>query len=134
MKDFSEEILEQWFKKNISGPCETICDNVHCYKLLQAVCHDKKSCLLFKKIHIRASFSWLHTVVNNIKTSIYDTFHRIDYEHYGYRYFGELQYRFHRRFDLKKIFYGLLDAAAHDVHAITFRPLTKGLDKTAKVR
>ena len=62
---------------------------------------------------------WLNIILSNIKASIYGTFHNINYESYGYRYLADLQYRFNRRFNLKEMFYGLINSAARLVQALS---------------
>ncbi len=45
-------------------------------------------------------FSWVNTILGNLKNAINGTYHAFDFEKYAHRYLGEYQYRFNRRFDL----------------------------------
>lgn len=59
-----------------------------------------------------ACFTWVNTVLGNLKTAIAGTYHAFDFDKYGYRYLGEHQYRFNRRFDLAAMFKRLCSASA----------------------
>lgn len=58
-------------------------------------------------------FTWVNTILGNLKTAIGGTYHAFDFEKYAYRYLGEYQYRFNRRFDLRSILPRLIFAAAN---------------------
>ena len=58
-------------------------------------------------------FSWINTVLGNLKNAITGTYHAFDFEKYAHRYLGEFQYRFNRRFDLAAMLPRLIRAAAH---------------------
>ena len=59
-----------------------------------------------------ACFAWVNTLLSNIKTAITGTYHSFKFEKYVYRYLAEAQYRFNRRFDLRKMLPRLLYAGA----------------------
>jgi hypothetical protein len=63
-------------------------------------------------------FSWVNTVLSNLKTAISGTYHAFKFKKYSHRYLAEAQYRFNRRFDLKTMLTRLLHAAV----AVTSRP------------
>ena len=56
------------------------------------------------------AFKWVNTVLGNVKTAIYGTFHAIR-RAYVPRYLAEFQWRFNRRANLKDMFGDLLGAA-----------------------
>jgi len=49
----------------------------------------------------------------NLKNAITGTYHAFDFEKYAYRYLGEFQYRFNRRFDLRSMLRRLVVAAVN---------------------
>ena len=44
-------------------------------------------------------FTWVNTMLGNVKTAISGTYHKLDPKHLG-RYLSEFNYRFNRRFDM----------------------------------
>ena len=57
-------------------------------------------------------FTWVNTILGNLKNAINGTYHAFDFEKYAHRYLGEYQYRFNRRFDLDGMLTRLIRAAA----------------------
>ena len=57
-------------------------------------------------------FSWINTVLGNLKTSLGGAYHAFDFAKYGTRYLGAFAYRFNRRFQLDTIAMRLIVAAA----------------------
>ena len=57
-------------------------------------------------------FPWTSTLLGNLKTSLTGVRHRAD-GRYLYRYFGMFQFRFNRRYNLKGLFYSLLNSAVN---------------------
>ena len=55
-------------------------------------------------------FKAINTLLGNLKTAISGTYHAFDFAKYAHRYLAEFQYRFNRRFDMRKIFSRLLAA------------------------
>ena len=47
-------------------------------------------------------FTWVNTMLGNVKNSIHCTYHSIHGKHLG-RYLGECAYRFNRRFELDRM-------------------------------
>ena len=121
VKDFDQKTMGHWLEKNIGQCKETLCSNAHCYKTLCEICQNRiRELNLHRKT--QRKFNWLPLILSNIKASIYGTLHSIDYEHYAYRYLADIQYRFNRRFDLKAMFYELINSAALAPHAVFFKP------------
>jgi hypothetical protein len=55
-------------------------------------------------------FSWINTVLGNLKNAIIGTYHALDLKKCAYHYLGEFQYRFNRRFGLASMFKRLVKA------------------------
>ena len=56
-------------------------------------------------------FKSINTFLGNLKRSLSGTYHAFDFAKYAHRYLAEAQYRFNRRFDLRRILPRLLRAA-----------------------
>ena len=48
-------------------------------------------------------FRAVNTFLGNLKTAYSGTYHSFDFAKYAHRYLAEVQYRFNRRFDLKRL-------------------------------
>ena len=60
-------------------------------------------------------FSWINTVLGNLKNAISGTYHAFDFKKYAHRYLGEFQYRFNRRFELIGMFKRFVNVTAKSV-------------------
>ena len=116
VKNFERDNIQTWLDENVCNCCKTICDTQHCYENFCDICKDNIHMLIITKRESKNSRNWLNIILSNIKASIYGTFHNINFKLYAYRYLADLQYRFNRRFDLKKMFYGLIACAARSSH------------------
>jgi hypothetical protein len=47
-------------------------------------------------------FKSINTFLGNLKRSLCGTYHAFDFAKYAHRYLAEAQYRFNRRFDLRR--------------------------------
>ena len=115
IKSLASKSMEDGLQANVKNHSQTFCEGKHCYETLCAICDKNKMPCKPQK---QANFYWLHIILSNIKASIYGTFHSIDFKHYAYRYLADLQYRFNRRFNLKKLFYGLISSCAKNLPAV----------------
>lgn len=52
-------------------------------------------------------FKWVNTMINNVKNSMYGTYHSINKKHLP-RYLAEFSFKFNRRFNLEKMFEQLI--------------------------
>ena len=57
-------------------------------------------------------FSWVNTILGNLKTSFGGAYHAFDFAKYAERYLGAIAYRFNRRFRLDTLPQRLLLVAA----------------------
>ena len=62
-------------------------------------------------------FTWVNTILGNLKNAINGTYHAFDFEKYAHRYLGEFQYRFNRRFDLANLLPRMIVAAVNKANA-----------------
>ena len=112
VQDFTYETVKQWSKENLKKNCNTISDGMRGFSALKEVSnHSVLVTSKAKKEEIESTFKWVNTILSNIKTSISGTFHSLKFEKYGFRYLADLQFRLNRRFDLRKMFFGLISKA-----------------------
>jgi ribosomal protein L37AE/L43A len=115
VKSFSLDEVVSWAKRSLLSETVVVSDGLSCFTAVEkAGCiHQREVVGKDRKSTDMECFSWINTILGNVKTAICGTYHAFDFEKYGYRYLGEHQYRFNRRFDLSTIFPRLVYAATH---------------------
>jgi len=115
VKNFSLDEVSSWAKRSLVPDTVVVSDGLKCFAAVaEAGCfHQREVVGKNRKSTDMECFSWINTILGNLKTSVSGTYHAFGFEKYGYRYLGECQYRFNRRFDLKSIFTRLVHAATH---------------------
>jgi transposase-like protein len=103
---FSGAEIEAWAKRHLAASTVVVSDGLACFKAVEkAECvHDENIVGNGRKSVEMPCFTWVNTVLGNLKTALSGTYHAFDFDKYGTRYLAEAQYRFNRRFDLKAIF------------------------------
>ena len=125
---FTNQALEDFAAKSVVLPATIVSDGLGCFTALArlGMAHDRtvtgggSACVKLPQ------FRAVNTLLGNLKTSFTGTHHAFDFAKYAYRYLGEMQYRFNRRFDLRRILPRLLVAAVLTT-AKPRRLLTQGL-------
>jgi transposase-like protein len=114
VKAFNSEVVENWAQENIDPESIVVTDGLACFNsVVNAGCiHDAKIVGKGKKSTDMPCFKWVNTILSNLKTSITGTYHMFNFKKYAYRYLAEVQYRFNRRFDLRKMLDRLIFAGA----------------------
>ena len=115
VKSFSLAEVSSWAKQSLVPDTVVVSDGLHCFSAVaEADCfHQREVVGKGRKSTDMECFAWINTILGNLKTAINGTYHAFDFEKYGYRYLGECQYRFNRRFNLATIFPRLVYAATH---------------------
>ena len=112
VKDFGKQAITDWATDNLTKGAHFITDTLPGFKALDAFgTHQVHTNKRFGKQSTDCHFYWVNTVLSNVKTSLAGTFHCINFYKYGFRYLADLQFRFNRRFDLKKLFYSVIRQA-----------------------
>lgn len=113
VKSFSLDEVAAWAKTSLSPHAIVVSDGLACFNAVTvAGCeHQKEVVGKKRKSTDMECFTWVNTVLGNLKTAISGTYHVYDFEKYGCRYLAEHQYRFNRRFDLAGMFKRLGAAA-----------------------
>lgn len=114
VRSFSLEDVTSWAKRSLSPRTTVVSDGLACFNgVTENGCEHQKHVVGKKRRSTDMDcFTWINTVLGNLKTAITGTYHAFDFAKYGYRYLGEHQYRFNRRFDLAAMFTRLCSAAA----------------------
>ncbi len=108
VKSFTKIEVERWTTKHIVPGSHIVTDALNCFTGVEETCkHEVHVSLIMSEQDKEEHFKWINTILSNVKTLISGTFHAIECHRYAFRYFGEITYRFNRRWDLKKIFYDL---------------------------
>jgi len=112
ISEFTTEAIKAWAQDNLKPGTKTITDGLPCFNILDDFGdHSVLVTSRAKKEEVDAVFKWVNTILSNVKTSISGTFHSLDFGRYGHRYLADLEFRLNRRFDLRRMFFGLLNKA-----------------------
>jgi hypothetical protein len=115
VKNFSLSEVKSWAQQSLTLGTLVVSDGFNCFKAVtEASCNHQRVIVGSKRKSVDMEcFSWVNTILGNLKTAITGTYHAFDFKKYGFRYLGEYQYRFNRRFDLAAMFPRLVYAATH---------------------
>jgi len=111
---FSRHEIELWSQEYLTPGSTVTSDGLNCFAgVTTAGCeHCRVVTGSGKKAGKTPVFTWLNTILGNIKNSLRGSYHSFRPKHAS-RYLAEFQYRFNRRFDLGKMIPGLIYAAVH---------------------
>ncbi|OGT89278.1 MAG: transposase [Gammaproteobacteria bacterium RIFOXYA12_FULL_61_12] len=110
---FTRQAIADWAKVDLSPGCRVISDGLACFTgVLDAGCQHQPIIVGARKPRELPEFSWINTLLGNLKTSFGGAYHAFDFAKYGSRYLGAFAYRFNRRFHLETLPMRLLAAAA----------------------
>jgi transposase-like protein len=114
LKAFSREEIQAWAQRSLMAATLVVSDGLACFKAVEdAGCvHQREVVGTTRKSTEMGCFTWVNTILGNLKTAINGTYHAFDFLKYAHRYLAEAQYRFNRRFELKAMLRRLLRAAA----------------------
>lgn len=101
---FKSEEMVRWSKKHLKNNQVIFSDGLACFRSFETAGHHHWAIKTdgYKTPTPKRFFSWLNTIIGNIKNSIRGTYHGIGHKHLP-RYLAEFSYRFNRRFDLPKM-------------------------------
>jgi len=114
VKAFTHEEVAAWASRSLVSAATVVSDGLWCFKSVTKVgCSQQREVVgQGRKGTDMECFTWVNTILGNLKTAINGTYHAFDFEKYAHRYLGEYQYRFNRRFDLAGMFSRLVAATA----------------------
>jgi len=116
VKAFSNAEVKAWADRSLVPSATTVVsDGLWCFQsVTQAGCTQQREVVgNGRKSTDMECFTWVNTILGNLKTAIAGTYHAFDFEKYAHRYLGEFQYRFNRRFDLAALLPRMIVAAAN---------------------
>lgn len=114
VKGFRKDEIEVWAKKHLEPKTLASSDGLSCFEALpnSNIYHDKivkDGSDNLEEIQSRY-FSWVDTMIGNVKNSLRGTYHAISKKHLP-RYLGEFCFRFNHRFKLEGVLNKLLGAS-----------------------
>ena len=111
---FTLKAITDWAQRDLSPGCVVISDGLACFAGVTAAgCHHQPIVVGGRKPKELPEFSWINTVLGNLKTSFGGAYHAFDFTNHGLRYLAAFVYRFNRRFNLETLPTRLLVAAAN---------------------
>ena len=109
---FTSAAIKSWAEQNLKRGSRTVTDGLACFNVLDKFGeHRVLVTSRARQSEVDAVFKWVNTILSNVKSSISGTFHSIKFAKYGFRYLADLEFRLNRRFDLRKMFFGLFEKA-----------------------
>lgn len=84
--------------------CHVISDWLACFRVVTEIgCFHQPVVVNGRDPNELSEFSWINTILSNLKTSFSGTFHAFQFDKYANRYFWIFNYRFNRSFNLEVI-------------------------------
>ena len=103
---FTLKEIERWAKQHLTPGSVVVSDGLACFTAVTAAgCeHNRIVTGGGPKSVTKEEFTWVNTMIGNVKNSITGTFHSIGAKHKHLpRYLAEFCYRFNRRFKLDNL-------------------------------
>lgn len=109
---FTRPAIAAWAARVLTPGCHVTTDGLACFAgVTDAGCSHQAIIVGTRKPKDLPEFSWINTLLGNLKTSFGGAYHAFDFAKYGERYLGAFAYRFNRRFHLDTLPNRLLVAA-----------------------
>lgn len=102
VKGFCKEEMAAWAKKHLRDAEHVVSDGLSCFEAVQSAGCTHEAIITGggpSSVTLEA-FTWVNTMIGNVKNSIQGTYHAIAPKHLP-RYLAEFCYRFNRRFKLE---------------------------------
>jgi hypothetical protein len=109
---FTRKAIADWAHAALRPGGVVISDGLACFAgVTDAGCQHQPIIVGTRRPKDLPEFSWINTVVGNLKTSFGGAYHAFNFAKYGSRYLAAFAYRFNRRFHLETLPTRLLVAA-----------------------
>jgi transposase-like protein len=116
---FTSEAIAQWAKTHLAPGTLVRSDGLGCFAAVQAAGCVHQPIVVGQRLpRDLPEFTWINTVLGNLKTALCGTHHALKFAKYAQSYLAGFAYRFNRRFDLR----GLAAALIVDVLRTHPRP------------
>jgi transposase-like protein len=110
---FSREAITAWARVNLTPGCDVRSDGLGCFAgVIDAGCAHSYIVVGTRKPRDLPQFTWVNTVLGNLKTMISGAHKAFKFAKYASQYLGAFSYRFNRRFNLQALLRNLLGHAA----------------------
>ena len=125
---FTKEAIGRWATRYLDASTRVLSDGLNCFPGVEqaGAFHVPEVVGAHRRSTEMPCFTWINTVLGNVKTSLAGTYHAFNFRKYAHRYLAECQYRFNRRFDLRAILPRLVRAA------VTTAPRTENWLRSAE--
>jgi ribosomal protein L37AE/L43A len=114
VKAFTGKEVASWANKSLAPSAMVVSDGLWSFSsVTEAGCQQQREVVgKGRKSTEMECFTWVNTILGNLKNAINGTYHAFDFQKYAHRYLAEYQYRFNRRFDLAGMLSRLITATA----------------------
>jgi transposase-like protein len=127
IKSFTSAEISRWAIQHLHPTCIVVSDGLPCFAGVAQSGFLHEPIVTgggYKSMEIKV-FTWVNSVLGNVKKSIHGTYHSVSSKHLP-RYLAEFCYRFNHRFDLGSMVVALIKAAVNS------KPLPHRLLKRAE--
>ena len=115
---FTREAVAQWAKINLLAGSDVRSDGLNCFAgVIDAGCAHSYVVVGDRKPRDMPQFTWVNTVLGNLKTMIKGGYKAFKFAKYASHYLGAFAYRFNARFDLRALLRSLIG------HAVAASPM-----------
>jgi ribosomal protein L37AE/L43A len=111
---FTRKAVGDWACRHLAASSRVVSDGLNCFPAVtqSGATHHPEIVGVDRRSTDMPCFTWINTLIGNLKTSISGTYHAFKFRKYAHRYLSEQQYLFNRRFNMKSIINRLLVASA----------------------
>lgn len=103
LKGFRSDSIDRWAQQHLSPEAEVVSDGLPCFGRIAETCPHWSIATGGGPSSVQIQeFTWVNTMLGNVKNAIHGTYHSISGKHLG-RYLAEFAYRFNRRFSLDRM-------------------------------
>jgi transposase-like protein len=101
---FTREAIARWARGALAPGAVVTSDGLSCFTAVaEAGCTHQPIVVGDRHPRELPEFTWVNTVLGNLKTSLAGAYHAFDFRKYATSYFAAFAYRFNRRFDLRSL-------------------------------
>jgi transposase-like protein len=113
LSGFTTQAVTDWARSNLSPGCDVRSDGLNCFAgVIDAGCAHSFVVVGDRKPREMPQFTWVNTVLGNLKTMINGAHKAFKFGKYASQYLGAFCYRFNRRFDLPHLVLELIGHGA----------------------
>lgn len=122
---FTSAAIASWAKTHLMPDCDVRSDGLACFGgVIDIGCAHSYVVVGQRKPRELPQFTWVNTVLGNLKTTIHGAHKHFNFAKYANRYLGAFAYRFNRRFDLTTLVTGLI------LHVVKAKPLPESVARS----